>query len=126
MAQGFKEVIKTVEHHQYETVGELLQAAAFVMMMHIGGAAGPLFGTAFFKISQTFNRNKEIDYPQFAKGFEATLLTLKERRRTKSGQKTLIDVLNPVVQEMLVAIDFDGEQIISTAKTAMEQTKYIR
>lgn len=123
MAQGFNEVVKTINEKNFETVGDIMYAAAMTMIGKIGGAAGSLFGTAFLKMSVVFQDRAVIDYAVFVEGFEAALTGLKSRGKSKKGEKTLIDVWAPVVKNLQQMDDLDADQLVETAKLAMENTK---
>ncbi|MGA9175254.1 MAG: DAK2 domain-containing protein, partial [Thermoactinomyces sp.] len=47
MSKGFKEVIDKIHQTAYNDIGKLLQDIGMVLVSKVGGASGPLFGTAF-------------------------------------------------------------------------------
>ncbi len=123
MARGFNEIIKRLHETEYVTVSDVMKDVAMTLITKVGGASGPLFGTAFLTLSKVYKDHKTIDYPLFIKGFEQAVSSVKLRGKANSGEKTLIDVWSPVVEQMNMDNDFHAENILETAKHAMEKTK---
>src|SRR5699024_8173615 len=92
-------------------------------MSKVGGAAGPLYGTGFLRLSLAFKGKETIDYPLLVKGLGDAVNGIKQRGKAVQGEKTLIDVWVPVVKIMEQTEEVNSAQIIKTAQTAMEQTK---
>lgn len=123
MARGFNEVIHTVKETDYESISDLMKDVAVTLMSKVGGVAGPLYGTAFLKISQAWSGKNQIDYETFTKGFKEAVLGIKERGRTSRGEKTLVDVWVAVVHYFECKEEIDAEQLIIIAYDAVEKTK---
>lgn len=123
MARGFKEVVKVLRERKYETTAEVMKAIALTIMSKVGGASGPLYGTVFLRMSFVFKEKEIIDYATFVHGLDEALKGLKKRGRAKEGEKTLIDVWEPVVRKLKEEDNFKVEVLLTTAKKAMEQTK---
>ncbi|UOQ94534.1 dihydroxyacetone kinase subunit L [Halobacillus shinanisalinarum] len=126
MARGFKEVVQKVSGSDYETASDILKDVAMTLMGKVGGAAGPLYGTAFLKLSASVKGKKSIDYGSFVTGLEEALAGMKQRGKSEQGEKTLIDTWAPVIEEMKKADGFDCDLLSATAKAAMEKTKDIK
>lgn len=123
MAQGFKEVVHVLHEHEFATVAEVMKATAMTVMSKVGGASGPLYGTVFLRMSFVFKGKKVINYPTFVHGLEEALKGLKRRGRAEEGDKTLVDVWEPIVRELKRTDHFEAKSFIETAKNAMERTK---
>lgn len=125
MARGFSEVKKKLDETSldYESVSDVMKDVAMTVMSKVGGASGPLFGTAFLKISIAFKGSDSVDFLTFRKGIEEALNGMKQRGKADVGEKTLIDVWSPVVTQLNELTDFDADKIQLTAKEAMENTK---
>lgn len=127
MARGFSEVKKKLNEapSDYESVSDVMKDVAMTVMSKVGGASGPLFGTAFLKMSIAFKGLSSVDYLTFSKGIEEALNGMKQRGKADVGEKTLIDVWSPVVAQLNESTRFDADQIQLTAKEAMENTNNI-
>nr|WP_306584289.1 DAK2 domain-containing protein [Exiguobacterium sp. SL14] len=52
MSRGFQAVQKTLEEHgEYEDLGALSKEVGMTLIKTVGGASGPLYGTAFVKFA---------------------------------------------------------------------------
>ncbi|MEI3613690.1 dihydroxyacetone kinase subunit DhaL [Pseudogracilibacillus sp. SO30301A] len=125
MARGFNEAAQTVNEKEYDNVSDVFKDIAMTIMSKVGGAAGPLYGTAFLRLSFSLKGKDSIDYKDLVKGLSDGLTGIKQRGRSKVGEKTLVDVWEPVINEMSETIEAQPPQIKDTAKTAMEKTKEI-
>lgn len=122
MARGFQEVMNKLENETYSNVADVMKDAAMTLMSKVGGASGPLYGTAFLKLSMTF-KGKEVDYKLFVKGIEGALNGIKQRGKAEVGEKTLVDVWAEVASSLQNHDCFSSGTIAEAAKTAMEKTK---
>ncbi|WP_085506051.1 dihydroxyacetone kinase subunit DhaL [Thalassobacillus devorans] len=125
MARGFDEVVKKLDGNDYGQVADVLKDAAMTLMSKVGGASGPLFGTAFLKMSMAVKGEETVAYDAFVKGFEDAVAGIKQRGKAEEGEKTMVDVWSPVVERMKDADDFDASVIRDNAQSSMEATKDI-
>ncbi|MFG6147875.1 dihydroxyacetone kinase subunit DhaL [Halobacillus sp. B23F22_1] len=121
MARGFNEVVQKLEGADYETVSDALKDVAMTLMSKVGGAAGPLYGTAFLKLSTSLKGKDSIDQEPFKAGLEEALAGMKQRGKSEEGEKTLVDVWSPVIEAF--TNNFNPDDLVETAQTAMEKTK---
>ncbi|MGP4060995.1 dihydroxyacetone kinase subunit DhaL [Halobacillus sp. H74] len=125
MARGFKEVVVKLDDNSYVSASDALKDTAMTLMSKVGGAAGPLYGTAFLKLSTSL-KDKSADYTHFVNGLEESLAGLKQRGKSQECEKTLIDVWAPVIEKMKEREDFDAALLKDTAENALEKTKDIK
>ncbi|RDW15699.1 dihydroxyacetone kinase subunit DhaL [Oceanobacillus chungangensis] len=125
MARGFQEVVNKLSTQEYEEVADVLNHVAMTLISKVGGASGPLFGTAFLKFSQAVKGINPVDYDSFTKGLEEALQGVKQRGKAKLGEKTMIDVWSPVVDVFQSEKGFEDNLFIEVAREAMENTKHI-
>lgn len=126
MARGFKEVMLKISASDYAVVSDLLKDVAMTLMGKVGGAAGPLYGTAFLKLSTAVKGKEYVDYESFTIGLEEALAGIKQRGKANEGEKTMVDLWVPVIQAMKGRDDFDSEVIASAADKAREKTKDVK
>jgi dihydroxyacetone kinase-like protein len=79
---------------------EVLKGAGMVCMSTIGGSSGPVFGTLLVTLSKELG--PEPDTADLARGLAAGIEALMRLGKAQIGQKTLLDVLDPV-QKALAA-----------------------
>ncbi len=123
MARGFQEVMTKTEASQYDTVSDLLKDVAMTLLSKVGGASGPLYGTAFLKMSMAVKGHTSVDQPAFTKGVEDALNGILQRGKATVGDKTMIDVWNPILALLKENESVNAEQLEDAAKHAMESTK---
>ncbi|GGK07135.1 dihydroxyacetone kinase subunit L [Lentibacillus kapialis] len=123
MARGFQEATKKIAEQTYTSSAAVLQDTAMTLMSKVGGASGPLFGTAFLKLSTALKGSEPVDYKTFAGGLEEAVNGIKQRGKATEGEKTLLDVWSQLAAYFNRETGFDGEKMAEEAKSAMEQTK---
>ncbi|RKO62980.1 dihydroxyacetone kinase subunit DhaL [Caldibacillus debilis] len=123
LARGFQEAANAISANSYQDLGALCKDVAMTLIGKVGGASGPLYGTAFMKLSMAWKGQKEIDREAMAKGFKDALEGLKMRGKAQPGDKTMIDVWEPAVAYMAGEGPLNGEELASVAKEKMEGTK---
>lgn len=125
MARGFNEVVTKMKATEYSTVSDVLKDVSMTLLSKVGGASGPLYGTAFLKMSTSLKGSEKIDYSLFVNAVSEALNGIKMRGKASKGDKTLVDVWEPIVEQLQKDSDFEAVTIETTAKNAMEATKAI-
>ncbi len=96
--------------------GEAMKKIGMTLVMSIGGASGPLYGTLAMSMGKA-----AADYPQTSNDLAAVLAQglegLKARGKSDVGAKTMIDVLSPVQQALA-----NGADVRKTADEALKAT----
>jgi dihydroxyacetone kinase-like protein len=67
------------------------------LISKVGGAAGPLYGTAFLRASTALSGKEEVSARDAAETLEAALGGVKQRGKAAVGDKTMVDALEPAV-----------------------------
>lgn len=75
--------------------GAYLKRVGMALVSSVGGASGPLYGTFFLRMGSTIGAN-HVDADLFVKAVEAGLGGLKARGHAEVGEKTMVDVWEPV------------------------------
>jgi dihydroxyacetone kinase-like protein len=68
------------------------------LVSKVGGAAGPLYGTAFLRASTALQDKDEVSAEDAAEALEAALGGIKQRGKAEVGDKTIVDALEPAVE----------------------------
>lgn len=123
MSRGFQEVVNKLEQSSYDDVSAVLKDVAMTLMSKVGGASGPLYGTAFLKLSMAVKGRDTVDKDDLAAGLEAAAQGIQQRGKSTTGEKTMVDVWVPVVSWLKEQDEISAEDLEKTAKDAMESTK---
>ncbi len=98
MKRGFEAVLADADALAQKPLPDALKAIGTQLVMKVGGASGPLYGTFFMALG------KELaDTPapaDLARAMAAALAATRARGKSEPGQKTLLDVLAPVLAEL--------------------------
>lgn len=87
------------------TPGAVLKAVAQALISKVGGAAGPLYGTAFLRAGTALGDRTELDAQSVATALAAALEGLVQRGKAEVGDKTMIDVWVPAVDAARAAAE---------------------
>jgi len=110
LAIGFRAVEETIAGLPRETLpGELLRAVGHCLVGAVGGASGPLYGTAFIEAGFRAGDARSIDAPLVAAMLEAASDGLARRGRCAVGDKTILDTLRPAATALTAAVEAGAE-----------------
>lgn len=119
MKRGFEAIVSDAQTLAAKPWPDFLKGAGMTLVMKVGGASGPLFGTLFMTLG------KEIsDAPsatEVTKALRAAVEAIQARGKSERGQKTMLDVLIPVA-EYLESGKHDLAGIVATAHAASDAT----
>lgn len=119
MKRGFEAVLAKSEEICAQPPAGALMALGTTLVMKIGGASGPLYGTLFLAMGKALPAADTLDLPQASKALGQAIEAVMKRGKSKPGQKTMLDVLVPV-QQALANGDTLGQvkQVASDAASA--------
>ncbi|AVO27339.1 dihydroxyacetone kinase subunit DhaL [Megasphaera elsdenii] len=100
LARGFEAVEKKLPSLAGGDIGALLKGVGMQLVSTVGGASGPLYGTAFMKAGIACKGLTELDGPAFVKAMEAAVDGIKMRGKATEGEKTMLDALCPALKVM--------------------------
>ena len=78
--------------------GEALKAIGMALVMKVGGASGPLYGTLFMTLGKELPENPTP--ADIGRALQAAVTALKARGKADVGNKTMLDVLGPVAAHL--------------------------
>ena len=106
MNRGFTAVRSAVaERNADATPSEVLRIAALKLISSVGGAAGPLYGTALLRASDAIAGCDSIDASQVLGLLNAALGGIQDRGHAVPGDKTMVDAWSPAVGAARTAVD---------------------
>ena len=101
------------------------------LVSNVGGASGPLYGTAFMKAGNALKGKTEITAQDFAQAMDAAIGGIKMRGKSTEGEKTMLDALCPAYKALVAKIDGGADlktalaDAIEAAQKGVEYTKTI-
>lgn len=129
LARGFEAVEKKLPSLAGGDIGALLKGVGMQLVSTVGGASGPLYGTAFMKAGMACKGLTEIDGPAFVKAMEAAVDGIKMRGKAIEGEKTMLDALCPalkVMQDDVAAGKSLKEALQDAAQAAEKGVEYTK
>ena len=131
LARGFKTVLEKLPDLEGSDIGAMLKGTGMQLVSNVGGASGPLYGTAFMKAGNALKGKTEATAAEFAAAMEAAIGGIKMRGKSEEGEKTMLDALCPAYKALSEAIDGGAElkdalsKAIEAAAKGVEYTKTI-
>lgn len=121
MDRGFQAVLDKLGESPPETPGAALKLTAMALMSKVGGAAGPLYGTAFLRAATALGDAAYVDAPALAAALGAARDGIVARGKAEAGDKTMVDAWTPAVEAaMAAAADGDTLSVLIAAAEAAE------
>jgi dihydroxyacetone kinase-like protein len=124
MDRGFTSVVAKLEELDGSTPpGKTLVLAGSTLVSTVGGASGPLWGTALRRAGRSMGDDETFDGAALALAFEAALDGIVELGAAQLGDKTMVDALEPAVRVLRERVDGGDtvEQAVAAAREAAEQ-----
>jgi phosphoenolpyruvate---glycerone phosphotransferase subunit DhaL len=104
LARGFTAVRAALAEAETPTPGEVLLLVGSTLISKVGGASGPLYGTAFRRAAKAMGDKPDIGLPGLAEALEAALAGVKKLGAASEGEKTMVDALSPAVAAFSKAV----------------------
>jgi dihydroxyacetone kinase-like protein len=121
MQRGFAAVMQMLDRNDEQmTPGQLLRAIATILISSVGGAAGPLYGTAFLKGSDAAADAPTLDSQAIADVLRAARDGIVLRGKAEVGDKTMVDAWTPAVEAATAAAGAgeDPHRVLEAAAVA--------
>ena len=121
MDRGFKAALEALGQAEPASVAEVLKTVAKTLMSTVGGAAGPLYGTAFLRASKATG-DGELDAAGVAAIIEGALGGIQARGKATTGEKTMVDAWTPALDAARAAAESGADAVatLQAAATAAE------
>jgi len=123
MKRGFEAVLSKLDTIGAQPLDEALKSIGKTLVMTVGGASGPLYGSFFLAAGEALSHDRTL--PEnladvFGRGVDA----VSARGRSHAGEKTMLDVLVPVLETLKTEAGRPDliERVRATASESMERT----
>lgn len=120
MKRGCEAVLADIDNLVTKPLPEVLRAIGTHLVMTVGGASGPLYGTLCIALGKDLPAMPDLS--DVEKAMLAALQAVKARGKSELGQKTLLDVLGPVCDRLSRGDLSDLDDLMTVAKTAADAT----
>ncbi|HEM6190963.1 TPA: dihydroxyacetone kinase subunit L [Streptococcus suis] len=115
MARGMAAVMQELSEKDYETADQVFKVVAMQLLSKVGGASGPLYGSAFMGISKASQTDTDL-----ADVLQAGLDMIQKRGKAELGEKTMVDVWVPVIAALR-----ESQLTVEVIREAVQSTKDI-
>ena len=121
MARGFTEVLAAIPQDETD-LGVVLKKVGMTLLSKVGGASGPLYGTAYMKAAGVVAGKTEVTVEDGKAIFEAVIGGIQMRGKAVKGEKTMLDALIPAQEAYNAAVD-GGDDAVTALTKAVEAAK---
>lgn len=104
MNRGFKAVSEKLPTFADETIEEILKAVGMTLVSTVGGASGPLYGTAFIRAGASAKSKETLSDQDVVLAFDEGVSGIQYRGKAVQGEKTILDSMIPAIDAMKKSI----------------------
>jgi len=104
LSRGFQKVAEKLPEWEGQDIGAIFKGVGTQLVSTVGGASGPLYGTAFMKAGNACKGKTEISGEDLAAALEAAIGGIKMRGKSTEGEKTMLDALCPAHKALTEAL----------------------
>ena len=123
MKRGFEAVLGKLDVIGSQSPDEALKTIGKTLVMTVGGASGPLYGSFFRAAGQALSNSKRLP-DDLAEVFGSGVRAVSARGKSGPGEKTMLDVLFPVLEALQAAEGRSDliERVRAAASAGAERT----
>lgn len=128
MNRGFTAALAKAQEQADQSLAAIVKTVAMTLISTVGGAAGPLYGTAFLRASTALGSDPEVGVQTVAAAVQAALEGVQARGKATTGEKTMVDAITPAVEALHAAAEASAsaadalDQAAEAARQGMEAT----
>jgi dihydroxyacetone kinase-like protein len=128
MNRGFEAVLNKLPSVEDKDAGTILKTVGMTLVSSVGGAGGPLYGTAFMQAGMAVAGKYELEGTDVLAALDAALKGVIMRGRANLDDKTMVDAITPAVIAMREALENGAgtaealEQATAAAEKGMKDT----
>lgn len=115
MARGFEAIAASTEELAGLPFGNALEKAGMTLVTKVGGASGVLFGSALMAMGRAVEACPS-DRSEAAAMLRAGVDAVRKRGKSAAGDKTMLDVLVPVLE--VLDEEGDGADVLAQVRAA--------
>jgi dihydroxyacetone kinase-like protein len=132
MVRGFDAVVQALDEDSGSPPGKLLILAGRTLVSTVGGASGPLWGSALRSGGRILGDRPTFEGADLVEVLAAALASVKDLGTAAVGDKTMVDALEPAVDvlraKIAAGVDLAGavEAAAEAAEAGMRATVPLR
>ena len=100
MARGFGEVEKKLPTLEGKDIGTILKTVGMTLVSTVGGASGPLYGSAYLKAGMAAAGKEELSMDDFLGVMKAATEAVEQRGKAVLDEATMLDAMIPSLKAM--------------------------
>lgn len=100
MSKGLTAYLEARESKGVESITEEFKLLAMTLLSKVGGASGPLYGSAFLAMSKLTGDKKELSVDDLVEMLEAGIESIQKRGKAVRYEKTLVDLWLPAIERL--------------------------
>lgn len=120
--RGFSAVLTKLPTVADKDIGTILKTAGMTLVSTVGGASGPLYGTAFIRAGMALADRFELTMGDVVAALEAALEGIQARGKAQRGEKTMVDAIAPGI-EALKAANANGDDPTTALRKGLAATE---
>ncbi|KAB8139776.1 dihydroxyacetone kinase subunit L [Chloroflexia bacterium SDU3-3] len=102
--RGFAAVVAKLPTVADKDIGTILKTAGMTLVSTVGGASGPLYGTAYMRAGMALADRYEISENELVVALDAALEGIIARGKAQRGEKTMVDAIAPGIDALKAAL----------------------
>ncbi len=122
MDRGFKKALLQLDEVKDKDIGSILKSIGMALISSVGGAAGPLYGTFYMQAANAVAAKQELSDEEVVEFLQAGTTGLINRGKTKPGDKTIIDSLQPAIVTLKNNIQ-EGQELAEAMQGAVHRAE---
>ena len=116
MDRGLAAAVEKVGGMEAEPPGAILEAVGTTLVFSVGGAAGPLYGTAFRGLGNALGERRRFDPEDLLMALRAGLEAIQNLGAASQGDKTIVDAFAPAIAAFERGLRAGEDLATSTAR----------
>ena len=121
LARGFQAVTAKLPTLEGKDAGTILKTVGMTLVSTVGGASGPLYGTAFMKAGAKMAGKMELGMDDLVVCLHEAVEGIKMRGKATTGEQTMLDAMVPALEALKAGGDLAAA--LAAAEDGVERTK---
>ncbi len=122
MSRGFDAVKSKLEESGDENISAVLKKVGMTLISTVGGASGPLYGTAFLRAASAVQETEVITSEKAMEMLSAAIKGIKDRGKAEKGDKTMLDALEPALEAFSQGVA-EGKSLLDCLEAACKSAE---
>ena len=121
MSRGFSAVMEKLSPEDSD-IGATLKKLGMTLLSKVGGASGPLYGTAYMEAGKITAGKTELTPSDMKAVLEVAIAGIQKRGKAVKGEKTMLDALIPASETFSAKIA-EGADMVTALDSACDSSR---